>query len=326
MLRPIRQMRYLLLFALVAAYSLAAETIYLRDGRVLTGQITGQTRTDITINTPQGPMKIMKDQIRRIQYDTSAEDKAREDARRAEEQRRQDEQRRADEQRRQDEAKRLAEQKRLEDEKKKQEEDKKKLEADKARAEADKQRNESASKEEQERLRRLEARRKAAQELDERAKIVNPTWYGATARNLAIPGWGQLYENRKIGYLYAGAWAGLVTWTLYEKDRYMKNKAVYSATTRGFLLGTPYTTRNLLSYSQSDGQALFWFFKGYGQTSAARTRTDLHASRLRIAQTGLVMLYAWSITDAILFRPNRNTAVGFAGTSDGFRFAVASRF
>ena len=91
-MRQIVGMRFFLLLLLIGFSSLAAETVYLRDGRVLTGRITSQTRTDITIVTPQGPMNIQKDQIRRIQYDTAAEDKAREDARKAEEARRLQEQ------------------------------------------------------------------------------------------------------------------------------------------------------------------------------------------------------------------------------------------
>ena len=332
-MRQIVGMRFFLLLLLIGFTSLAAETVYLRDGRVLTGRITSQTRTDITIVTPQGPMNIQKDQIRRIQYDTAAEDKAREDARKAEEARRlqEQQQRQAEEARKlQEQQQRQAEeQKRLEAEKKAQEQkvaDQKKAEEEKRKAEEAKRQAEGESTASAQERKRIEEKLRRMREFDERARLMGPTWYGAVARNVAMPGWGEIYQGRKIGYLYAGAWAGLATFTLYEKDRYLKAKSVYSSTTRGFLYGTPYVARTFLSYSETDGQASFWFFKGYGQTSAARARMQKHALRLRFAQGALVALYGWTITDALLFKPTPKTAVGFSSTGDGMRLAVSTEF
>jgi hypothetical protein len=83
-------MKFLCRLTLAALFfsgsALLAETIYLRDGRVLTGRITNQSRTDITLATPQGVLTIQKDQIRRIQYDNPQQDAAKaEEARRQEE-------------------------------------------------------------------------------------------------------------------------------------------------------------------------------------------------------------------------------------------------
>lgn len=58
--------------------SLAAETITLKNGKVLRGQVIGQTRTEIRLQTSNGLRVITKANIRRISYDSPAEIRRRE--------------------------------------------------------------------------------------------------------------------------------------------------------------------------------------------------------------------------------------------------------
>ncbi|MBL8021987.1 MAG: hypothetical protein JNM27_20095 [Leptospirales bacterium] len=301
-----------LLVLLLLAGSLAAENVYLRDGRVISGRISNQTRTDITIETAQGTMKINKDQIRRIQYDTQVDDKAKEEARKAEEKRRleeynrqQAEQRRQNEERmKQEEAKRLEAEKKNQDEAKRLA-DQKKLEEDKKKADADKKRRDDESK----------------------MKPAGPFWYGAMVRSMVLPGWGQYYQGRnRAAFLNGGLTLGLGIFSLYEEGHYHRNRNNYSSTSTTFLLGTPFVARNYFNVSQTDGQAYFWFLKGYGQTSSARIRMETHAQRLRVARTAFLLAYAWNVVDVVLFNPTTTTKVGLQTGPGNYRLAFAMTF
>jgi len=312
----------LLLIATFLTFTAAlyAENVYLRDGRIVSGRITNQTRTDITIATPQGVIKIQKDQIRRIQYDTGTDEKAQEEARKAEERRRLEEynrqqeemKRRQEEQRRQEEARKAEEQRKTEQQKA---EADKRL-ADQKKTEEDKRKQEEARKREEENRRR-----------EAEARDAGPTWYGAFVRSLVLPGWGQYYSGRKTtgymmgcGFLVAG---GLM---LREQSAYDRNRSAYAETTRGFLLGTPFVARSLFNVSQTDGQAYYWFFAGSGQTGATRERMELHAKKLSALKTGVAVFYAWNIVDVILFRPTTTTKVGMGADENGYRLAFTSHF
>ncbi|MCE9597003.1 MAG: hypothetical protein K8S54_03460 [Spirochaetia bacterium] len=297
---------------LLWAGALMAENVYLRDGRVVSGRISNQTRTDITIETAQGTIKISKDQIRRIQYDTQGDDKAKEEARKAEEARRLEEYKRQQEEQRrlQEERKRQEDAKRLESDKKNQDEakrlaDQKKLDDEKKREEERKRREAEAS----------------------RVKQSGPFWYGAFVRSMVLPGWGQYYQGRKSSaFLNGGLTLGLGIYSLYEEGHYRRNRNNYASTSSTFLLGTPFVARNYFNVSQTDGQAYFWFFKGYGQTSAARVRMEVHAQRLRFARTGFLAAYAWNLVDVVLFNPSSTSKVGLGAGVDGYKLAFTSSF
>ena len=83
-----------LLLALLFAGGLAAETIVLKNGQVLSGRVVGQSRTEIRLQTSAGLRVIKKADIRRISYDTPAdvERRRREEAERQERARKQREQ------------------------------------------------------------------------------------------------------------------------------------------------------------------------------------------------------------------------------------------
>lgn len=317
----------LCMLALPAA--LLAETIYMRDGRVLTGRITNQSRTDITLATAQGVLTIQKDQIRRIQYDNPQQDAQKaEEARRLEEARREQERKlqeeRLKEYERQQQLQRQQNEQRLQQEEKKrrdEEEAKKRLELEKKpdKKPDDKPLNDWKKREE-ERMRKLK-------EFEERARLLGPTWYGALARNMVFPGWGEVYQGRQTrGLLLAGSFAALTTFTLYEAERYRKNYTNYADTTGGFIVGTPIFVRNVFSYSLSDAQGISWLILGSEQTKRARDRMQLHAARLRYAKAGMVALYAFGIADVLLFKPASQAKVGLGSDGQDLHLAFTAAF
>src|SRR5688572_23393537 len=103
----------LLIFCfLVASVSLFAETIYLKSGEIVYGQITQQSVQEIEIRTSKSTRVISKDDIKRIAYtDPTAEEKQKEEARQlAEEKKRKlEEKRKAEKERKEEEKKRKAE-------------------------------------------------------------------------------------------------------------------------------------------------------------------------------------------------------------------------
>ena len=61
-----------------------ADIVYMKNGQQFSGQIVNQTRTSITIRTPQGMRTLQKADMRTIQFGVTAEEKARQEARRQE--------------------------------------------------------------------------------------------------------------------------------------------------------------------------------------------------------------------------------------------------
>lgn len=304
--------------------ALLAETIYMRDGRVLAGRIVNQSRTDITLQTAQGVLTISKEQIRRIQYDNPQQDAAKaEEARRLEEQRREQERKlqeeRLKEYERQQQLQRQQNDQRLLEEKKRREEEeaKKRLELEKkepAKTPDDFKRRE------EERLRRLK-------EFEENAKKLGPTWYGALVRNLILPGWGEVYQGRRTkGFVMAGSFAALTTFALYEGERYRKNYTNYADTTRGFLFGTPFVQRNVFSVSLTDAQAVGWLILGSDQTQRSRERMQMHAARYGAAKTAVAAFYIFGIVDVLLFKPQSNTQVGLGSNGEDLHLAFTANF
>lgn len=324
--------RFILAIIFFMAAAAAAETVYMRDGRVFTGRILNQTRTEITLQTAQGTFNISKDQIRRIQYDNPQLDAQKaEEARRLEEQRREEE-RRLQEQRlreyeKQQELQRQQNELRLQEERKRREE-----EEAKKRAEEDKKpgpdTRPAGREDPREWYRKEQAKtEQALKDQAEKARLLGPTWYGALARNLVVPGWGEVYQGRRSkGMVMAGSWAALTGFMLYESERYRINYTNYADTTKGFLIGTPLFVRTVLNYSMTDAQGFSWLFLGSDQTARSRERMQTHALRLRAAKTALVGLYAFGIVDVLLFKPQADTKVGLQSDGENLGLAFTARF
>jgi hypothetical protein len=104
-------MRYLGLIIFLLSWNLFADTIYLKDGKVIEGKIINQTRTNIQIQLEdQKIITLNKERIERILFGPTQNE--------IEEQKRQEELKR----KQQEEQKRLEQQKREEEIKRKQEE------------------------------------------------------------------------------------------------------------------------------------------------------------------------------------------------------------
>ncbi len=74
--------RSLLLILLVVApfVALSADTIYLKNGQTLTGDIVQQSRTEISIQTTAGVKRVQKTTIRRVVFSSRQDGAAREEA------------------------------------------------------------------------------------------------------------------------------------------------------------------------------------------------------------------------------------------------------
>lgn len=178
----------LIAFALFLPASIKADTVRMKNGQVLTGQIVAQTRTSVTIRTSGGMRVVQKAQIASIQYGAveSPEEKRRKELER---------------QRKIEEARK--ERERIEREKREQEE------AEKAAKEAEEQR-----KREQELERKRQEEERIRQELANR-----PTTWGATWRSMILPGWGQHYRGDTTqGWVTMGAYSLLGLAALYNEN------------------------------------------------------------------------------------------------------------
>lgn len=183
---------YLLIFVslVILQGPLYSEDIYLRNGQLVSGRITGQSLTDITITGLKGRQTIPKREIKKIRYVPYSEEEVK--ARLARER-----------------AARLAAIRR------KEELEKQKIEAEK-RAEVEKKEKELAELEQQ-----IQAdREREAKEQAERAQALRTlvdegtfendveepiSYWDFTWRSLLVPGWGHFYLDRPVvGSLYSG--------------------------------------------------------------------------------------------------------------------------
>ena len=198
MTRTIRSLGRVMLLgaALVLPVAVSAETVFLRNGQYVTGELVGQTLSTISLRTSTGRVQVIpKSKIRRILYTTTSEEQKRdleEKARAAAAQRA---------------AEKLAREK-----------------AEKARREKDAVAREQAEKE---RKRQAEeaTRRKEAQ-----AGFLESPLGRAVFRSALLPGWGQRFQGRTwIGDIYTGASIGfgVLAWYFY-KDYQPKRKTYES--------------------------------------------------------------------------------------------------
>ncbi len=142
---------------LIAAGSLHAETIYMRNGKVIQAKIVNQTKTTIEIENESGRRTIQKRFIKRIQYPGQEDRQEEIELRRLEEEKRKEQERKAEEERRRKEEQerekreqQVAQQKKQEEEqqklKEKEEEEKRKQEEEKLSAAHEKKREAWMSK------------------------------------------------------------------------------------------------------------------------------------------------------------------------------------
>lgn len=195
--RPVRVVLWLAFLLLPLA--VLAETVYLRDGRVLEGSLIGQSRTEIRLRTDRGLVVINKTKIRRIAYssghtpvdkvavDKAAADKAAADARQKEQLRQQ---------------------------------------AELAR------RREIARKIEKEKRKANQDRKTPGQPARADGASAGHSRWGAPLRSAALPGWGHQYLGSPLlGWTYSGVFVGAAAFAAGSRAQALTAKSKYDAAT-----------------------------------------------------------------------------------------------
>lgn len=222
---PNRQLLLFLILLFLTAVSLNAETILLRNGKVLKGKVIGQSATTVTVQTSTGQQQFAKNQILKIVF---------QDVNEAEAKRiRLEELRKEREKKRQEELAR----KKAEAERKRQEEEKRKAEL-----EAQKKEQERIAKEKKEAL-----LAKQASATPTKIRMRDVLWRSAVA-----PGWGHFYAGeKKWGWVYSSAFAATFLYTLYSfteyesaMQKYKSNIGVFKPVSNFAVITSP-ATQNL---------------------------------------------------------------------------------
>ncbi|MCR9141771.1 MAG: DUF5683 domain-containing protein [bacterium] len=307
-----------------AVTSLQADTIYLKNGQTVTGDIVGQTRTRIDVQTTAGLKRVQKTNIRRVVFsknngaDDAAARKAREEAARKAAQ--EAAARKAREEAARKSAQEAAARKAREEAARKSAQE----------AAARKAREEAARKSAQE-----AAARKAAQEAEaarknqvEDSRPSSVTRGGALWRSLILPGWGQYAQGRNIAaFGYGGAFVGAAALTAsYEADYRSKQSALDSAGSNlNFsivVLGAslPFIDPSLTLRPQLFNLQLYQF----SERNAARSAAQSASRNVQLGSMLLGAVYLANIVDVILFHPTASSNVGLytgAGAA-GLRFQM----
>ncbi len=281
----------LIVIVLCVSVSVSAETIYLKNGLKIPGQIVGQDRESIRIKTLNGGVRrILKSQVRRVTYEPVAETRRREEAaqKRAEEAARRKEE--EEQRKKEEEAARRAE-----EEAKEAEEAAKNEENQEKRAE-----EEAARKEEEER-----EQREAAYESGE------PYRMEALLRSLILPGWGQYYQGRSgAAFGIGGAFFASAAGMSYYDRIYASRRNDYETSANQFFLTSPLFLSSA-GFSISSPLQLAPLGFGIAQnTSAARVRMEDAARWSNNFRTLLVGLYVWNLADVLIFHPSADQEVG----------------
>ena len=177
--------------------SVFSETIFLRSGQYVTGEVSGQTATTITLRTATGARVIQKAKIRRILYTTTSQ----EDKQRLEEKARADQERRRKDQLERERVRKV------------QQEQEAQAKA-KAKAEADRKREADEA-----------ARKKQA-----KAGFFDGKLRGSLLHSAILPGWGQRDQGRnRAGNIYSGVALGSAMLTLYFYRDYKPKRKDYES-------------------------------------------------------------------------------------------------
>ncbi len=262
-----RLVSVILLFSVPA--SLLAETVFLRSGQYINGELTAQSKDTVTLRTANGEQVILKSRIKRILYNTTTPD----------EKKKLEEEAKAEEQKREKER---VERERIADAKRKEEADKR------AQAEADRRRDEAAAK-------------KTGGGGSLFRGLLSEATLAGVWRSAVIPGWGQYHQGRQDrAKIYAGAALGTFVLTYYYYQDYNKKHKTYAGEADTLLAVTLAAPDSVFA-----GAAAY----GYSNTLKARKEMEKSGNRTNQLFMGLVLFWAWNIADAVIFRPSDNTAV-----------------
>lgn len=290
-------MRIATFFALVIilTHSLRAETIFLRDGRVISGSITSQSPKEIHLRTKEAMMVIPKSGIVRIVYDeqvSQEEIQAREEKEKVRKekerlQRLEKERRKREEQRRKQE--KLAEQKRLQQKLEQERLAQEKLEQEKLELETLEKEKLERERLEQEELEKLE-QEKLAQEKLEQEKLQREILEKQAERNLekekleseeakkeqsekSEPGLADKYNNLLTIELLLGSGE----WTPDLEERRKTERTVAYAFFGGFATYADWQKKDATNYQVNMRYYRFGGFLG----------VSLHGTSMKPSYTGI---------------------------------------
>ena len=288
---------------------LFGETIILKNGTSVSGQIVGQSRTTVTIKVGGSTRVIQKSDIRRISYanDNAAEEAAR---KRAEEERR-----------KQAEADRLkAEQEQKEQQDaalKAEQEQQKQAEADRLKAEEERQKAE----EERKKLAEQQSQKEAAY------RAAGPHRTDAFFRSLVLPCWGQAYQGRiSAAYGLGGGFFGALGLTYYADRRYNIARGAYETKADEFFLTSPLLLSSFGSPISSPTTLAPLGLVIAQDTSDARKRMEYAGRWANNTRTLLAALYVWNLVDVLVFHPSKNEAVGVSVGPENIGLRYSLRF
>jgi len=273
--------------------ALQADQLFLKNGQVIEGQITAQSRTSVTIKTAGGNLTIQKAQIRRIVFGAVKD---------------------PDEEKRKKEAEERL--KKLKEEREKRQ---------KEREDGDREKDELEKKREEERQKEAQT-----EETPEPEEI---TLTGALVRSAIIPGWGQVYQGRgAMGGLYITSYVALLGTTGAQYARYSWLKEIYQKQNRRNLVWSPLGIDMLGgglgltadTFGSSNLNALGLHYQW--QTISTRQKMEATAYRTNLAASALAAFYVWNLTDVVLFSGSDDAAFGILPLDDGLGFALTARF
>lgn len=286
----------ILFFLFVAPIGLLqADTIYLKNGQTLTGDIIRQTRTMIEIQTTAGLKRVEKTTMRRVVFsknETSQQAAARQ-------------------------AREAAV---------------KKAKAETARIAQEQAATEAARKAEEARIQEAaaDAARIAQEEAETRAAREPITRSGAIWRSLVLPGWGQYYQGRRAAaFGYGGGFAATGLWTVSNAREYQSRQSALDAAAANLNFavvvlgaGLPFFDPDLALRPQIFG---LQYFTTLERSSALRGAEE--ASRnFKLSTLLLGAVYIANVVDVVVFHPADDSTVGVYAAPSGAGLRFQMRF
>lgn len=148
----------------------------------------------------------------------------------------------------------------------------------------------------------------------------------AFLRSLILPGWGQLYMDRRApGISYMAGSAALLSFYSAAAAQYAGARADYKAAVNLSVLTSPYGASIFPFIPAATGDAATGLFLlNNGTLTNSRQSMAAAAHRTQFAAGALAALYLWNLADVLLFSPSDTTAVSFfaAPGAASFRFSV----
>ncbi len=136
----------------------------------------------------------------------------------------------------------------------------------------------------------------------------------AVLRSLALPGWGQMYQNRQIaGTAYFLLFLGGIGFSAYQYKEFKSESQDYDYKANSYLLS--------LYLRDSSGQ-----FLARSDMAAQKNHTDRALHRVGIAGGVLAGVYLLNLFDVVIFRPKDNLSLRASAFTDTLSIKLEYRF